>query len=494
MDRQRSRWVGLVSELASRRVRRGPYVAIGVGLALSKVLLDNVASQELRGEPWSPWNYLVWPFDRAMQSLLNGTSFEFPVTMLAIAVPFAVVGLAMTAWRLRDAGLPVAIALGFLVPLANLAIILLACAAPSRRAGSVTTPTFGGRTTPPPPRPGEERRRASPWILSLASLAGAGAMLAGGASGIMNSQFGYAVFFLAPALGGMVACALTGLDGVGGAGRGMLAALLVPVWCAAAIVLLGLDGLVCVLMALPIMLPLVLVGAFFGVAIQRLVIIAGDRHRGPMLPLSIALGAATLSGAAPPVEGVLFRHGDPPLRRVVTDVIVDAPIETVWSQVIAFPSIAPPTEWLFRAGIAYPTHATIVPRGDGSFGPGSIRECVFSTGAFVEPITIWDPPRRLAFDVTAQPAPMRELSPWEIHPDHLDEHLTSRRGEFLLEALPDGRTRLTGTTWYEVRMWPQVWWGGLSDAIIHRIHRRVLGHVRDEAAGRRLTVTSTPLP
>jgi hypothetical protein len=76
---------------------------------------------------------------------------------------------------------------------------------------------------------------------------------------------------------------------------------------------------------------------------------------------------------------------------------------------------------------------------------------------------------------------MEELSPFHIHPPHLDNLLVSRRGLFRLERLPDGRTRLEGTTWYTNRMWPSDYWSVWSDVIIHRIHRRVLDHVRDLA-------------
>jgi hypothetical protein len=129
---------------------------------------------------------------------------------------------------------------------------------------------------------------------------------------------------------------------------------------------------------------------------------------------------------------------------------------------------------MFTAGVAYPTHAEIV----GS-GIGAVRHCNFSTGTFVEPIKVWDPPHRLAFAVTEQPSPMRELSPYDIHPPHLDHYLVSRRGEFRLDPLPDGRTRLTGTTWYTNRMWPSAYWYQWSDYIIHKIHRRVLVHIKE---------------
>jgi hypothetical protein len=128
---------------------------------------------------------------------------------------------------------------------------------------------------------------------------------------------------------------------------------------------------------------------------------------------------------------------------------------------------------IFRAGVAYPLRARIV-----GHGVGAVRYCEFSTGAFVEPITAWEPPALLAFDVTTNPPPLREWSPWRIHPPHLDNFLVSHGGRFKLIPLPGGGTRLEGTTWYEHRMWPRQYWRWWSDFLIHRIHRRVLEHVR----------------
>jgi hypothetical protein len=113
---------------------------------------------------------------------------------------------------------------------------------------------------------------------------------------------------------------------------------------------------------------------------------------------------------------------------------------------------------------------------------GAVRYCVFSTGAFVEPITLWEPGRRLAFDVASSPVPLRELTPFpNVSPPHRDGFLQSRRGEFRLVALPDGRTRLEGSTWYTLRMGPEGYWQMFGDYIIHQVHLRVLEHIRVEA-------------
>jgi hypothetical protein len=51
---------------------------------------------------------------------------------------------------------------------------------------------------------------------------------------------------------------------------------------------------------------------------------------------------------------------------VRTSIDVDAPSEKVWKQVVAFAEIPPPTELLFRAGIAYPIRAEISGHGVGA--------------------------------------------------------------------------------------------------------------------------------
>ena len=148
--------------------------------------------------------------------------------------------------------------------------------------------------------------------------------------------------------------------------------------------------------------------------------------------------------------------------------------ERVWKHVVSFSDLPEPEEWYFRAGVAYPRRARIV----GS-GAGAVRYCEFSTGPFVEPIQVWDEPRLLQFNVTANPEPMHEWSPYaKVLPKHLHGYLISKRGQFRLTALANGHTLLEGTTWYQHGLWPATYWRWWSEAIIHRIHLRVLNHIR----------------
>jgi hypothetical protein len=233
-----------------------------------------------------------------------------------------------------------------------------------------------------------------------------------------------------------------------------------------------LEGVICLAMAAPIGEVLALIGAFAGWSLQK-----GPRGATPLPP---ALGALIL--ALPLMMGAEAQDaGRPPLFAVVTTVEVDAPPSAVWEHVVTFSELPPPEAWIFKLGVAYPVRARI----DGR-GPGAVRKCEFSTGPFVEPITVWDEPHRLAFKVVAQPRPMTELSPYaHVEAPHLDNFLRSERGQFLLTELPGNRTRLEGTTWYRHQIWPAFYWKVWSDAIIHDIHSRVLEHVKALSEGRR---------
>ncbi len=229
----------------------------------------------------------------------------------------------------------------------------------------------------------------------------------------------------------------------------------------AVLLLFAIEGLICILVAAPIALVFALLGGLFAHAILQKV--------------NGLLSALVLISVVPAVKWL--EKGDQPLRTaVVTSVEIDAEPQTIWKYVVAFPELDRPTELIFQTGIAYPTSAQI-----NGQGVGAVRPCNFTTGCFVEPITVWEEGRRLRFDVVSQPEPMKELSLWEIHPPHLDSALVFRRGQFKLIPLPDGKTRLEGTTWYELHLRPHFYWAFWSRYIIHKIHERVLRRIKQNA-------------
>ena len=228
-------------------------------------------------------------------------------------------------------------------------------------------------------------------------------------------------------------------------------------------IVFAMDGVICLLMALPLALCFAIVAAAMGRVAGR----ACGRGVRSALPLLVVFLFPAF------VAFDYTSRAAPPVRSVTTSVVVHAPIEQVWNGVITFPKITEPLSGIFCLGIAYPIEARI----EGS-GVGAVRHCIFSTGSFVEPITKWQQPDLLAFDVQSSPPPMKELSPYEqINAPHLHGHMNSQRGQFRL-IQREGKVILEGTTWYTHTLAPQWYWGPISDYMIHRIHERVLNHIK----------------
>ncbi|QSE99430.1 hypothetical protein JR347_16050 [Fulvivirga lutea] len=231
----------------------------------------------------------------------------------------------------------------------------------------------------------------------------------------------------------------------------------------AGLVLFAIEGLICIAMAVPPALLLTWLGSFLANYLTN----KSNRN--------VAI-IYVLVGLLIPCTAFLERNKKPEVLPVVTSIIISASPEVVWKNVIEFPDLEPPREFLFKAGISYPINARIE-----GHGVGAIRYCNFNTGSFVEPITIWEKPKLLAFDVKEQPKPMTELSFWDIDAPHLQDYFVAKKGQFKLTPLPNGKTELEGTTWYVQKIYPGFYWNIWSNSIIHAIHDRVLAHIKKES-------------
>jgi hypothetical protein len=375
-----------------------------------------------------------------------------------VALPFIAVGVWLTLRRLVDARLPLWFVALFFVPFANLIFFLAVAAAEPRPADP--SPAIGYRM------PVQKPVRAQSMATGALMGGTAGAVVALGMLGIsvgLFRDYGAALFLGAPTISAFVATMVYGRMHGPQVGPSFLAALLALMISFAVMILFALEGIVCLIMAAPLALIAATVGWALGYVCIHLG--AGSARRTTPAALSVLplwVVAEALSPAPPEPE-----------RMVESVVEIDAPRAAVWERVLAFEELPPPTELLFRAGVSAPTGATII--GEGV---GAVRRCRFTTGEFVEPITVWDAPRELSFDVRQQPDPMRELTPYPgPRPPHLDGYFATTRGQFLLESLPGGRTRLRGRTWYRLRVFPRAYWSLWAEPIIHTIHLRVMKQI-----------------
>ncbi|HEX2730961.1 MAG TPA: SRPBCC family protein [Polyangiaceae bacterium] len=429
-------------------VSRRVYAAWGFGLLGIKYLGDLLLSLSA-SEPLGPIVYLNPILSQRLDSL--GSYPEWlPWVMFVWALPFAWIGVSMTTRRAMDAGLPAGVGLLFFFPVINYFVMLGLCLA----------------RTSDHARPSLRRLQSVGFNFKVALLSTAAASAFGLVAALVAvfgiQDYGSALFVAVPFIMGVISGTLLNRRGPQSVMQ-TLGVSVVSVTVAGGLLLLfALEGVMCLAMAAVIAYPLAMIGALLGRALT-----------GSSNPNAQTFGMVLFW---PLLAFLPWERSEPyPLRSVTSSIEVDAPPERVWPNVIGFSDLPPPSEWLMKSGVACPLRAHI--EGEGV---GAIRYCEFTTGPFVEPISAWEPPYRLAFDVSAQPPSMHEWSPYEVvHAPHLVGTMQSERGEFRLTRLPGNRTLLEGTTWYRLKMSPGPYWAFYADRVVHVIHGRVLEHVKN---------------
>jgi uncharacterized membrane protein YhaH (DUF805 family) len=110
----------------------GRYFMIGCLLSLIKIPLDWLVATSVFGRPWSPLSYAITGEIGGLFSL-DRNDQSFYATMLALALPFILIGVALTVQRLRDAGWPLWLVAVFFVPMPiNLVFFIVLCLVPGR--------------------------------------------------------------------------------------------------------------------------------------------------------------------------------------------------------------------------------------------------------------------------------------------------------------------------------------------------------------------------
>ncbi len=432
-------------------VNRRTYCLHGFSLAAVKYLGDATLFALTTGRFWKPTDYLQITHSLMWTTLPGTPNWLFP--LLGIwTLPFLWIGITLTLRRTLDAGVSPWWTLCFFVPYFNYVVMAAMCLIPTSTNGS--KPSGLVRLS---------GKRVPSAFLGISGGIVLGIIMV--ALGVfLKRQYGFSLFLGAPFAMGTLTAFLFNRQYSATLRETIQVTIYMFISVAGVLFLLAFEGAMCIAMAIPLGL---LIG-LFGAAVGRAIALWGQRTLPPAISAILLFPVCAL--LEPP-----HRTGRV-LHEVQSSVVIDAPPERVWPHVIAFQPIAEPTDPVFRLGIAYPQYARI----EGA-GVGAVRYCVFSTGPFVEPITDWEPGKRLGFDVKSSPAPLGELSLYkDVSPPHLHGYLRSRRGEFRLVALPGGHTRLEGSTWYEIEMAPEPYWRLWSDFLIHRIHDRVLDHIKVE--------------
>lgn len=277
-----------------------------------------------------------------------------------------------------------------------------------------------------------------------------------------SNNYGYALFIVVPIFAGFIAGLYAYRKGSSPINRIWPIALWIYGFVSIAMLVLSFEGIVCLIMALPIAYPSLVLGAYLGKLLR-------DQFKGngtamittiPVLPV-IAAGTCCYQQA--------------PVRRIErTEIVVNASKEKIWPYLFNLNSLPEPQNWILRTGVAYPIRVEAM-----AAQVGSRRNCVLSTGNMPEVISAIEPYRRMRFDVLSTPAPLKETNPFgEVHAPHEHGYFDVEWGEFQLVDLGKGQTKLIGTSQYRFNLFPGWYWSLINDTVVEQIHARVMNEIK----------------
>ncbi|MEZ5679884.1 MAG: SRPBCC family protein [Erythrobacter sp.] len=239
------------------------------------------------------------------------------------------------------------------------------------------------------------------------------------------------------------------------------------------LVLLGLEGMVCVVMVMPIWFLAGLGGGLVALFVLRRQ--AAERDGGGASVNSVGLAVLPFlliyaETAAPPAWDA---------RTVTRSVTIAAPAERIWPLLVSIPKVDASEgiatfthDWL---GIPRPSEALLVTRGDQP-----VRLAKWGDNArFEEVVTHIAPGHEISWDFAFPDPSLQNRVDQHVSPD--GEMLKIASGSYQLETLDDGRTRVTLSTSYAMRTRFDWYFGFWGERLLGDVQDNVLAIVKDRS-------------
>jgi hypothetical protein len=159
---------------------------------------------------------------------------------------------------------------------------------------------------------------------------------------------------------------------------------------------LGREGVLCALLALPIVAAGLALGSLAGFLFRRYVL-GRSRHPGASTLILLALAPAFIAGG----RNVELPGLEKPRRETVTgSILAEAAPDKVWGNIVSIGHIDARKPLLMHLGLPVPVRCSLEGRGIGAQ-----RTCYFENGSIQETVREWNPPysMRLTIDRTNMP-------------------------------------------------------------------------------------------
>ncbi len=233
----------------------------------------------------------------------------------------------------------------------------------------------------------------------------------------------------------------------------------------------GMEAVICIVMATPVMLVATLLGG----ALAQLFL--PENRKDYRLHVTLAAFLPYLTAV---LEGSL--HWPVETKSIEDTIVIHASAELIWQEIASVPAIDPqqiPEKWIYWVGFPKPIAATL-----DREGVGGVRTATFERGvSFFETVTVWDQPKRLSFTIHADP----DFIPHTAFDQHIivgGRFYDVLEGTYEIEQLQGGGCRLHLTSRHRLSTRFNAYAGWWSEQVMNQIQGSILEVIRTRTEAR----------
>jgi hypothetical protein len=231
------------------------------------------------------------------------------------------------------------------------------------------------------------------------------------------------------------------------------------------LLLLGAEGMICVLMAAGLIFLPAIAGGFFGLFLSK----TFQEKKLSVLLMIFFINPGVL------IYDVSDTTKIESIAQIST--IVNAPVSDVWqilTQKVVFNKSA---NFFLKSGVSYPLDMEIIKKDSANY-----LSCNTNNGKTLFKIDSLIQNQKLQFSATQEILPMRELTMYQdLEAAHLHGYFESDYGTFEIQPINEKQCLLIAKTQYRYAITPAFYWKWWSDYLLNSMHDNVLTKVKEIA-------------
>lgn len=228
------------------------------------------------------------------------------------------------------------------------------------------------------------------------------------------------------------------------------------------LMLMKMEGAICVIMILGPLYLLILLGYGVGLVTRANV----PKNNMLLLPLLLVNPACIVADT----------HVGMTTHSVTSTMIVAAPEARVWNVITHYVRFDGQSNFFFKSGVNYPKDMQLMKRDDSLF-----LHCNLRNGTADLYVDLLKPEKKMQFLLLHEVTPMKELTIYDSldAPHTHGNYFRLNYGSFELQAVDAQHTKVIARSDFSYKLAPAPYWNIWSNYLVDKMHMFVLGHVKE---------------